>query len=116
MKNPNLLEITFSFFFACLFLATGCTDKSATNEVATAQNLILHPLNPLDTNEIHLARQILLEEGKIDTAYRFYLINLNEIKKYVRGDGGYVIMNNDKSLDVSKRKKEGFLSRIGAKI
>ena len=45
-----------------------------------------------------------------------YLINLNSIKKYVRGEGGYVIMNNDKSLDVSKRKKEGFLSRIGAKL
>jgi len=43
------------------------------------------------------------------------LINLNAIKKYVRGDGGYVIMNNDKSLDVSKRKKEAFLSRIGAR-
>lgn len=45
-----------------------------------------------------------------------YLINLNAIKKYVRGEGGYVIMSNDKSLDVSKRKKEGFLARIGAKI
>ncbi|HEV8515249.1 MAG TPA: LytTR family DNA-binding domain-containing protein [Cyclobacteriaceae bacterium] len=43
------------------------------------------------------------------------LINLNAIKKYVRGEGGYVIMNNDKSLDVSKRKKEAFLSRIGAR-
>jgi len=43
------------------------------------------------------------------------LINLNAIKKYVRGDGGYVIMNNDKSLDVSKRRKEAFLSRIGAR-
>src|SRR6478609_313530 len=42
------------------------------------------------------------------------LINLNAIKKYVRGDGGYVVMSNDKSLDVSKRKKEAFLSRIGA--
>lgn len=43
------------------------------------------------------------------------LINLNAIKKYVRGDGGYVIMSNDKSLDVSKRKKESFLTRIGAR-
>ena len=43
------------------------------------------------------------------------LINLNAIKKYVRGDGGYVIMSNDKSLDVSKRKKDAFLSRIGAR-
>lgn len=44
-----------------------------------------------------------------------YLINLNAIKKYIRGEGGYVIMNNDQSLDVSKRKKEGFLDRISSK-
>ncbi len=41
-----------------------------------------------------------------------HLINLASVKKYVRGDGGYVIMSNDVSLDVSKRKKEAFLSRI----
>ncbi len=81
MKYPKLLEITFSFLFACLFLATSCTNKSATNEVATVQQLKPHPLNPLDTNEIHLVRQILLDEGKIDTTYRFYLINLNEPPK-----------------------------------
>jgi len=44
-----------------------------------------------------------------------YLINLNAIVKYVRGDGGYVVMSNNKSLDVSKRKKDGFLARIGSK-
>jgi len=42
-----------------------------------------------------------------------YLINLNFIKSYVRGEGGYVIMNNDSALDVSRRKKEAFLERIG---
>lgn len=44
-----------------------------------------------------------------------YLINLNAIKKYIRGEGGYVIMNNDQSLNVSKRKKDGFLEKIGTK-
>lgn len=58
----------------------------------------------------------MLAEQHFYRIHHSYLINLNEIKKYVRGEGGYVIMNNEKSLDVSKRKKEGFLSRIGAKI
>ena len=42
-----------------------------------------------------------------------YLVNLNSVKKYVRGEGGYVIMNNEKALDVSKRKKQAFLERLG---
>jgi two-component system LytT family response regulator len=41
-----------------------------------------------------------------------YLINLKEVKKYFRGDGGYVQMSNDEKLDVSKRKKEAFLKKI----
>ncbi len=57
----------------------------------------------------------LLSDQDFFRVHHSTLINLNAIKKYVRGDGGYVIMNNDKSLDVSKRKKEAFLSRIGAR-
>jgi two-component system, LytTR family, response regulator len=51
--------------------------------------------------------------------YHFYrihnshLINLKYIKKYLRGDGGQVIMQNDEIIDVSRRKKEEFLKMIG---
>lgn len=57
----------------------------------------------------------LLADQDFFRIHNSYLINLNAIKKYVRGEGGYVVMTNDKSLDVSKRKKESFLSRIGTK-
>ena len=58
----------------------------------------------------------LLAEQNFFRIHNSYLINLNRVKKYVRGEGGYVVMNNDVSLDVSKRKKESFLSRIGARM
>ncbi|SKC58403.1 LytR/AlgR family response regulator transcription factor [Ohtaekwangia koreensis] len=58
----------------------------------------------------------MLSDHNFYRIHNSYLINLNAIKKYVRGEGGYVVMTNDKSLDVSKRKKEGFLARIGAKM
>jgi two-component system, LytTR family, response regulator len=41
-----------------------------------------------------------------------FLINMAEIKKYVRGEGGYVIMSDDFTVDVSKRKKEAFLAQV----
>lgn len=44
-----------------------------------------------------------------------YLINLNSIKSYVRGEGGYVVMNDDSTLDVSRRKKEAFIERIAGR-
>ena len=55
----------------------------------------------------------LLADHNFFRIHNSHLINLGSVKKYVRGDGGYVIMNNDVSLDVSKRKKEAFLSRLG---
>ena len=41
-----------------------------------------------------------------------YIINLNEIKKYHRGRGGYVEMKDGTLIDVAVRRKEEFLSRF----
>ncbi len=54
----------------------------------------------------------LLHEHNFFRIHHSYLINLNCLKKYVKGDGGYVIMSNDVSLDVSKRRKDVFMKRI----
>jgi two-component system LytT family response regulator len=41
-----------------------------------------------------------------------HLINLSHIKKYIRGEGGQVIMLNGDVIDVSRRKKDEFLKLI----
>ena len=38
-----------------------------------------------------------------------YLININHIKKYVRGDGGYVIMENDVTISISRSRRHEFM-------
>lgn len=42
-----------------------------------------------------------------------YIINKKCIQKYIRGEGGQVVMENGKILDVSRRKKEEFMKLIG---
>lgn len=54
----------------------------------------------------------LLEDHFFFRVHKSYLINLKEMRRYVKGDGGYVIMSNDKEVDVSKRKKESFMSAL----
>jgi len=54
----------------------------------------------------------LLKDQSFFRVHKSYLINLNEMKKYIRGDGGYVVMTNGDNVDVSKRKKESFLSNL----
>lgn len=41
------------------------------------------------------------------------LVNMDAIRNYVKGDGGYVVMSDNTSLDVSRRKKDAFLERVG---
>ena len=41
--------------------------------------------------------------------HKSYLVNLQEIQKYIRGEGGQLIMSNGAALSVSKQRKENFL-------
>ena len=64
-------------------LLINCTQQPSPVKLSaqSIQEKFPHPLNPLDTNEINAVKQILLTEGKIDSTFLFYLINLNEPPK-----------------------------------
>jgi two-component system LytT family response regulator len=38
-----------------------------------------------------------------------YLVNLNEVVKYVRGDGGYLVMSDGTSVNVSRSRKDSLM-------
>ena len=38
-----------------------------------------------------------------------YIVNLNEVSKYVRGDGGYLVMTDGATVNVSRSRKEALL-------
>jgi two-component system, LytTR family, response regulator len=40
------------------------------------------------------------------------LVNLTHVKKYIKGEGGYVLMSDGASCEVSRRKKTELLSRL----
>ncbi|MCB0736694.1 MAG: LytTR family transcriptional regulator, partial [Bacteroidetes bacterium] len=58
------------------------------------------------------------EYEELLTPYNFvrvhhsHVVNLDEVTKYVRGDGGYVVMSDGETVYVSKRKKEDFLAAL----
>lgn len=54
----------------------------------------------------------LLSEHNFLRVHHSSLINLSEVKKYIRGEGGAVIMNNGVEIDVAKRRKEEFLKKF----
>jgi two-component system LytT family response regulator len=44
----------------------------------------------------------LLSDYEFFRIHKSYLVNLQEIKKYIRGDGGHLIMSDEQLLNVSK--------------
>ncbi|MEP7256304.1 MAG: LytTR family DNA-binding domain-containing protein [Ferruginibacter sp.] len=55
----------------------------------------------------------LLPEDIFFRTHHSHLINLNYIKRYIKGDGGQIELQNGNYVDVSRRKKEEFLKAIG---
>jgi two-component system LytT family response regulator len=54
----------------------------------------------------------LLKDAGFVRIHKSYLVNLLHVKEYLRGEGGSVILSNGTTLEVSRRKKEIFLSRM----
>lgn len=109
--------------------------KKQLNKLAipTLEGLLFFDINDIIQLEAHSNYTIIHFSGKqkitasktlkdfedllpADTFFRTHhshLINLNHIKKYIKGDGGQIEMQNGNYVDVSRRKKEEFLKAIG---
>ena len=55
----------------------------------------------------------ILPEDIFFRAHHSHIINLHFIKRYIKGDGGQIEMQNGNYVDVSRRKKDEFLKIIG---
>ena len=54
----------------------------------------------------------MLEEYSFIRVHNSYVVNLNEISKYVRGEGGYLVMSDGSTIDVSRSRKELLIQRL----
>ena len=54
----------------------------------------------------------MLEEYSFLRVHNSYLVSLNEIDKYVKGEGGYLVMTDGSNIDVSRSKKETLLNKL----
>jgi two-component system LytT family response regulator len=53
--------------------------------------------------------EAMLPKNQFFRIHKSFLINVNHIKKYIKTDGGSVLMQNGDILDISRRKKQEFL-------
>jgi two-component system LytT family response regulator len=70
-----------------------------------------------DGKKILASRPLMDYENLLQDAFFFRihkstLVNMKHIKEYQKGEGGFVIMSNGASLEVSRRKKESFVAKM----
>lgn len=54
----------------------------------------------------------LLEDFSFARVHHSFVVNINEVEKYVKGDGGYLIMSDGSNIDVSRSRKEFLLKKL----
>jgi two-component system, LytTR family, response regulator len=57
--------------------------------------------------------QELLEERNFLRVHRQFMVNLGQIRKFVRSDGSYLVMANGQSIPVSRSHKDRLTERFG---
>jgi two-component system LytT family response regulator len=54
----------------------------------------------------------MLDEYSFLRVHHSFVVNLNEVNKYIKGEGGYLVMSDDSTVDVSRSKKELLLRKL----
>ncbi len=68
----------------------------------------------LSNGEVYLVTKAIGEVGEVLEGEQFYrahrqfIVNLNFIREYVRGDGGYVVMQDGKTVSIARNRKDEF--------
>jgi two-component system, LytTR family, response regulator len=54
----------------------------------------------------------MLENFPIIRVHHSYMININEVERYVRGEGGYLVMSDGSTINVSRNRKDFLLRKL----
>jgi len=54
----------------------------------------------------------LLDDAGFVRIHKSYLVNLLHVKEYLKGEGGSIILTNQKELEVARRKKDIFITKM----
>ncbi len=54
----------------------------------------------------------MLEDYPFIRIHHSHLVNINEVEKYIKGEGGYLIMSDGTTINVSKSRKELLIKKL----
>jgi two-component system LytT family response regulator len=84
---------------------------------ANSNYTILHLINK---KKITIAKTLkeyeeMLSENSFIRVHQSHLININHVKRYIKGEGGTAIMIDESQVEISRRNKSQFLAKFTVK-
>jgi two-component system LytT family response regulator len=58
------------------------------------------------------AYEDMLETMNFYRVHKRHVINLNYMRKFIKGDGGYLVMDDGKKIEVSRRRRPAFMEQM----
>ena len=75
--------------------------------------IYIKPLQKITVSKTLKDFEELLPHSTFIRIHHSWIINKNHVQKYLKGEGGRVIMINGKILDVARRKRDEFIKAMG---
>lgn len=72
-------------------------------------NFMLHNGQKITVSRTMGEYEPMLQPHRFFRVHHSYIVNTRYIKEYVKGRGGYLLLENGKNIDVSQNRKAGFL-------
>ncbi len=60
--------------------------------------------------------ELLLTEHHFFRVHNSHIINMKEVKRMIKTDGGYAIMNDESMISISPKKKDEFMQQMGLRL
>ena len=60
--------------------------------------------------------ELMLDEHGFFRIHNSHIVNLAEVKRLIKTDGGYAVMNDGSEIGISPKKKDEFMRRIAARM
>jgi len=77
-------------------------------------NFYLEPAMKLMVSKNLKEYEQLLNDQNFLRVHNSFLINLSKVKKFVKSEGGYIVMNNDAQVSISQGRRDEFFERMTA--
>ena len=75
-------------------------------------HIYLHSGERITASKTIKAYEDLLAPFNFYRVHKRHVINLNYMRKFVKGDGGYLIMDDDIKIEVSRRRRPAFMEQM----